>query len=152
MATHELKTWPEPFQALLEGHKTHEIRSCEDRDFEVGDELLLREWEPANRSYTSREVTVEVTYVTPAEQWGLPSNLCVLSVQLKSNRGTRRILSCVDCSAEYVEPYIGASRYAGWETYREYNENGKASPILTLCPRCQDKPFKFRFFKRPVTT
>lgn len=41
-AIHELKTDSEVFQAVVEGRKTFEIR-FNDRDFKVGDELVLLE-------------------------------------------------------------------------------------------------------------
>lgn len=81
---HELKTWPEPFAALLTGLKTHEVRK-NDRDFRVGDLLRLREWEPRAGHpdggwHTGREVWREVTYISQGGTWGLPEGLCVLSV------------------------------------------------------------------------
>jgi Domain of unknown function (DUF3850) len=52
--THELKCWPEFFEALLDGSKTAEVR-VNDRDFHVGDTLLLREWYPSpHEVYTGR--------------------------------------------------------------------------------------------------
>lgn len=41
---HELKVKPVYFEAVKEGIKTFELRR-DDRNFKVGDILLLREWE-----------------------------------------------------------------------------------------------------------
>ena len=43
MADHELKTWPKFFAGLVSGNKTAEVRK-NDRDFQPGDILVLREW------------------------------------------------------------------------------------------------------------
>lgn len=68
MTTHELKTWPEPFTAILARRKRHEVR-VDDRGFLVGDTLRLKEWNPAPPGpvagrYTGREVDVRVTYIS----------------------------------------------------------------------------------------
>jgi Domain of unknown function (DUF3850) len=42
---HTLKTWPEFFGPINDGTKTFEIRA-NDRNFQVGDELRLREFKP----------------------------------------------------------------------------------------------------------
>jgi hypothetical protein len=47
MRTHDLKTWPSSFEALLSGKKLHEYRP-DDRGFAVGDRLHLQEWRPAH--------------------------------------------------------------------------------------------------------
>ena len=39
---HELKTWPQFFDSIVDGTKTFELRK-DDRGFEVGDAVLLRE-------------------------------------------------------------------------------------------------------------
>lgn len=87
--THVLKTWPAPFEAVVDGKKRHEIR-VDDRGYAVGDVLHLREWDPSPgfgtsllaRGFTGRECWVHVTYITPGGQWGLPSNTCVMSIDL----------------------------------------------------------------------
>lgn len=38
---HDLKTWPEDFDAIAEGRKRHEVRSTADRKFAVDDDLRL---------------------------------------------------------------------------------------------------------------
>lgn len=61
---HPLKTWPEYFEAMASGAKTFEVR-YNDRYFEVGDLLLLQEYDPNTHDYTGRSLTVAVTYILP---------------------------------------------------------------------------------------
>lgn len=81
MKTHELKTWPGAFDAVVAGTKKYEIRRM-DRAFTVGDELWLREYD-ASDGYSGREVHVVVTYMSQPGAWGLPNNLCVMSIEVK---------------------------------------------------------------------
>ena len=62
MTIHELKCWPEGFQALIDGRKPFEVRK-DDRGFQVGDTLHLREYQPVSDTYTGRETDVRVTYI-----------------------------------------------------------------------------------------
>lgn len=75
---HELKTWPGPFAAILDGRKTYEIRKA-DRDFQVGDRLVLNEWHPLH-GYTGRGTDRVISYITRGGEWGLPVELCVLGL------------------------------------------------------------------------
>lgn len=103
--THALKTWPDGFQAVVDGRKTHETRS-DDRHFQVGDELILREYVPpvdkgckvkscalcvleaklTGKGYTGRFVRALVTYVsrglTPYPKQHLTPGSVVLSIKL----------------------------------------------------------------------
>ena len=65
--THELKILPEYFIAVKGGRKTFEIRK-NDRDFKVGDNLILKEIYPNSDNYTGREVSRRITYVTDYAQ------------------------------------------------------------------------------------
>jgi ASC-1-like (ASCH) protein len=60
---HKLKIQPEYFKAVCTGKKSFEIRN-NDRDFKVGDTLLLQEFMPQTQSYTGRVVERKVTYIT----------------------------------------------------------------------------------------
>jgi hypothetical protein len=72
LVTHELKCDPEPFQAVLDGLKTAEFRK-NDRWFEAGNKLILRETAPGDRgSYTGRSVRCTITDVTPLGDYGVP--------------------------------------------------------------------------------
>nr|WP_200563084.1 DUF3850 domain-containing protein [Paraburkholderia aspalathi] len=83
---HELKTDPEPFSAVLSGEKTHEVRT-DDRNFKVGDTLVLKETRFTRREmfelgwpleYTGRRLTRFVTHIQRG--YGLPDNLVVMSL------------------------------------------------------------------------
>lgn len=67
---HELKCWPEYFARIGTGQKTFEIRR-NDRDFQVGDILILKEYDPAkgwpdHGSYET--IRAEIIYMSSYEQ------------------------------------------------------------------------------------
>lgn len=82
--THELKTDPAVFDAVYRGAKTHEIRK-HDREFRVGDTLLLRETEHMGSQmragfplvYTGREVRRAISHILTG--YGLQDGWCILS-------------------------------------------------------------------------
>lgn len=82
-ADHELKTFPQPFQAVWDGVKCYEIRDNTDRDFEPGQVLLLKEYNPDDDTYTGRSVVTHVMYVSYGGEWGLPATIDVLSLEVK---------------------------------------------------------------------
>ncbi len=90
MKTHELKTWPAFFEAMLSGAKTFEARK-DDRGFKVGNRLRLREWAPRDSihsalgDYSGRELLVEVTYVLRGSldnrKTGIAEGYCVMGIR-----------------------------------------------------------------------
>ena len=62
MKTHGLKVWPEYFKEIRSGNKTFEVRK-NDRDFEMGDRLYLREFDPTKDRYTGRTLNATITYI-----------------------------------------------------------------------------------------
>lgn len=79
---HELKIWPEFFQAVEDGRKTFEIRR-KDRQYQVGDILKLMEYDPVRNEYTGSAVLVRVTYILDDPNFVLPGYV-VLGIQLIS--------------------------------------------------------------------
>lgn len=77
---HELKCWPGPFAGLVSQEKKHEVRA-NDRDYRVGDVLILREWHPFECRYTGRKETRLVTWISKGPDWGLPVGVVVMSVE-----------------------------------------------------------------------
>ena len=67
MVTHKLKIDPKYFEDVRLGKKTFEIRK-NDRDFHVGDKLLLREYDHGKKEYTGNQLTATITYITDFAQ------------------------------------------------------------------------------------
>ncbi|MFM4903848.1 ASCH/PUA domain-containing protein [Aeromonas veronii] len=62
---HELKIKPEYFAAVVSGDKTFEIRNNADRNFQVGDALLLKAWDG---EFIGQTVERTISYITDFEQ------------------------------------------------------------------------------------
>ncbi|WP_184722622.1 ASCH/PUA domain-containing protein [Caulobacter sp.] len=69
MNRHELKTWPKYFAAVRSGQKRFEIRR-NDRDFKVGDILVLSEFDPATDTYTGQAEERQITFLLSEEDYG----------------------------------------------------------------------------------
>ena len=78
MKTVEKKILPKYFKEVDSGNKTFELRKDED-DLQVGDILVLREWDG---EYTGKQLIREVTYVLrDCPEYGLMDGYCVLAIQ-----------------------------------------------------------------------
>jgi len=75
---HELKTWPAFYQAMLDGDKPFEAR-FNDRAYQKGDVLYLREWDPDTKQYTGRNCRKLVTYVLSG--WGVQAGHVVMGLR-----------------------------------------------------------------------
>ena len=84
---HELKTDPQPFQAVLDDQKTFELRQ-NDRNFKIGDELHLKETVYSSAEmvkgqpleYTGRCIAVKVTFALYGPIYGLQDGWCVMGI------------------------------------------------------------------------
>jgi hypothetical protein len=66
MRAHKLKIWPEHFRAVRLGNKKCELRRA-DRDFRVGDSLMLVEFDPREDRLTGAYQCCEITHITKGE-------------------------------------------------------------------------------------
>lgn len=100
MQTHNLKTHVEYFEATWEGVKNFEIR-LNDRDYHVGDNLVLLEWDHVNGKVTGRQITSVVQYVLHGDDILLPKHyVCMNTVIVEkfptSVRNSDRLITYLD--------------------------------------------------------
>ncbi len=93
--THVLKADPIPFSDVASGLKRCEVRQ-DDRGYQAGDRLHLREHDRAAGAYSGRECIAKVTHIQRG--YGLPDGLVVLSI---------------DVLASNVAPAVGAAQGEG---------------------------------------
>ena len=75
---HEIKSLPEFFEEVRKGEKVFELRK-NDRDYRVGDLLILKEWD--GKRYTGRQNTRIVNYVFHGTgEYGLEKGYCILGI------------------------------------------------------------------------
>ena len=106
---HELRSWPPFFQAVVDGRKRFEIRK-DDREprFQVGDCLVLCEWEPSTETYSGEQCAVRVTYLSASFA---PEGCVVMS----------------------IEPWVAALDAA----VTPPQEREAARKVLIACPSCR---------------
>jgi hypothetical protein len=79
MKIHELKIYKEYFSLIISGLKSWELRK-DDRDFERGDELVLKEYDGKELCYTGRFLHRKVDYVLKGGQFGLEEGYVIMSL------------------------------------------------------------------------
>jgi len=65
----EKKTQPYLFEKVLSGDKQFDLRIAE-FECEVGDILVLREWDAEKEEYTGRELEKEISFVLKTNELG----------------------------------------------------------------------------------
>lgn len=81
---HELKCWMPFFEHIFLGRKTFEVRR-NDRGFQAGDVLVLRETDPnigGSATYTGRRIRCQITYVLSGENFGVKDGFAVLGFRI----------------------------------------------------------------------
>lgn len=82
---HNLKIKPQHFQDIVAGKKTFEVR-YNDRDFKVGDILVLEEFD--EHGHTGKYLNVEVVYVLDDKEY-LKDGYVALGIKIRLDRGAK---------------------------------------------------------------
>lgn len=89
LRVHEVKCWPKFYDHIESGEKTFEVRK-NDRDYKIGDLLVIREWvEPENEHptlakgprYTGKMLSSVITYILTSKDFqGIKKGYAVLGL------------------------------------------------------------------------
>jgi hypothetical protein len=79
MKVHELKCDKKEFQAVYIGSKAFEVR-INDRNYQVGDSLHLKEFDPEKKTFSGRFCSKRITYMLSGPSYGLPDNMVIMSI------------------------------------------------------------------------
>ena len=101
MKTHDIKILPQYFERIENGQKMFEVRK-NDRDYQVGDELILDEWDPITQKYTERLIIMHISYILHGGQFGIAEGYCVL--------GLMHSQQWADLADTHFEKCVGRSR------------------------------------------
>jgi hypothetical protein len=86
---HELRCYPEHYDAIDRGDKTCELR-LNDRPYQVGDTLHLRRYEPLIPGYTGASLRVLVTHILSGGVWLNPGYIA-MSIKLVDEGAVQRV-------------------------------------------------------------
>jgi hypothetical protein len=106
MRAHRLKIWPAQFAAIENGFLRTQLRRA-DRDYRVGDKLLLTEFDPGADKLTGRYCGVEVTHIltTADHPHGLLDDFVLLSIEVCGDSDMGGLLGQSWCAhVEWVKP------------------------------------------------
>lgn len=78
MTKHHIKCSPLYFQPMVDGDKRFEYRE-NDRDYKVGDMLVIEEYSIFTDKYTGRNIWFDITFIFQGDL-GLPDGYCIMSL------------------------------------------------------------------------
>lgn len=79
MSIHNLKCRPENFDPIHDRSKNFELR-FDDRNFAVGDFLILREYDESSDYYSGRKAIRRISYLATGPRNGLSAGFAILSL------------------------------------------------------------------------
>lgn len=103
MSFHKLKIDPQYFESVILGEKQFEIRK-NDRNFQVGDQLILKEWN--KEGFTGRSYQSEITYITDYMQ---KNGYVVLGIRAVELDEPKKSVDVPENVAELLDYYRNSS-------------------------------------------
>lgn len=79
MAIHELKCHSEYFGLVQSGAKKFEVR-INDRDYKIGDQLVLMNYDAKNQKYLPGVLVRTVYYILYGPAFGIKDGYCIMSL------------------------------------------------------------------------
>ena len=100
---HEKKIYPQYFDEVRAGLKNFELRK-EDELFLVGDEIILKEWNPETKEYTGRQTKRTITYVLRhCPEFGLKEGYAILGLNDNTTNILDEIQRIIDSKMEILK-------------------------------------------------
>lgn len=143
MKYHQLKVWPQFFRPLVDGAKTFEFRR-DDRGFEVGDVLVLREYDPDSETYSGAEVERTISYVmrnrpsmdpfdgTRGQTTPLANGFCILGLADPMAASIGRVLTAERTHALTKEIAVLEARIVELEREKQHERAKRLSALAAL--------------------
>jgi hypothetical protein len=75
--THEIKCWPPFFGAIRRKEKNFDVRR-DDRGYQKGDTVVLREWDPRRAGFTGNDEHRKIKFILTGGQFGIEPGYVVL--------------------------------------------------------------------------
>ena len=103
---HKLKIWPTYFNAVYNGFKDFEHR-INDRNYQIGDVLILQEYNPDTNEYTGKELSKRIKYIS-----ALDNNYVILGiVNICDNPMDELLLLLEEETAELLQSICKTKRF-----------------------------------------
>lgn len=97
---HELKIVPKYFKDVVDEKKTFEVRK-NDRNYQIGDTLILKEYDPTNKSFTGNYAKATVMYILKDKDFpiGIKEGYCIMALYLQNS--VSKVDNFIKCFDEY---------------------------------------------------
>lgn len=113
---HVVKSHPGNFSLVASGQKPFEARKA-DRDYQVGDFLVLREYRPEDNWFSGAALIRSITTILAGGQWGVESGYAVLGIRELTGTERRDFMPLITSARSAAEAMSTERIKAALEPY-----------------------------------